>query len=73
MQKLNKSTHVDTALTAKKTAANDEKYLMPDVQSTVAKHFATPPNLLKPQLSYSPPSNWKAIIELAHNKMNKST
>ena len=73
MQKLNKSAHVDTALIAQKAAANDEQYLMSFVQSTVAKHFASPPNLPKPQLSYSPPSNWKAIIEQARSKMNKST
>ena len=75
MQKLNKSAHVDTALTAQKAAANDEQYLMSVVQSAVAKHFATPPNLPKPQPSnsYALPSNWKAIIEWANNKMNKST
>ena len=70
IQKLNKSTHIDTTLTAQKVAANDEQYLMSVVQSTVAKHFATPPiNPPNPQ-----PSNWKAIIEQTHNKMkNKST
>ena len=75
MQKLNKSTHIDTALTAQKAAANNEQYLMPVVQSAVAKHFASPPNPPKRQqsYSYSPPSNWKAIIEQAHKKMNKST
>ena len=72
MQKLNKSAHVNTALTAQKVAGNDEQYLMPVVQSTVAKHFATPPNPPKPQPTSSPPFNWKAIIEQAHNKMNKS-
>ena len=65
MQKLNKSAHVDTTLTAQKAAANDEQYLMSVVQSAVAKHFAQPTS--------SPPSNWKVIIEQACNKMNKST
>ena len=69
IQKLNKSTHVDTTLTAQKAAANDEQYLMSVVQSAVAKHFTTPP--INP--SNSQPSNWKAIIEQAHNKLNKST
>ena len=41
------------------------------VQSAVAKHFATPPIHL--QHSNSPPSKWKALIEQARNKMNKST
>ena len=70
IQKLNKSAWVNTTLTAQKAAANDEQYLMLVVQSTVAKHFATPP--IDP--TNSPPSNWKAIIEQACNKMkNKST
>ena len=74
MQKLNKSAHVDTALTAPKAAANNEQYLTSVVQSAVAKHFAhPPPNPPKPQLTSSPPSHWKDIIEQAHNKMNKST
>ena len=70
MQKFNKSAHVNTTLTAQKAAANDEQYLVSVVQSAVAKHFATPPiNLPSPQ-----PSNWKAIIEQARNKIkNKST
>ena len=72
IQKYNKSAHINTALTSQKGAANDEQYLMSVVESAVAKHFAAP-NLPKPQPTSSPPSNWKAIIEQAHNKMNKST
>ena len=75
MQKYNKSAHVDTAHIAHKAAADNEQHLMSVVQSTVAKHFATPPNPLKqqPSNSYALPSNWGAIIEQANNKMNKST
>ena len=43
IQKLNKLANVDTTLTAQKAASNDEQYHMSVVQSTVAKHFATPP------------------------------
>ena len=63
IQKPNKSAHIDITLTAQKAAPNNEQYLMSLVQSTVAKHFATPctarPN---PQ-----PSNWKSIIKQARN------
>ena len=62
IQKLNKSAHIGTALTAQKGAANDEQYLMSVVQSAVAKHFATPPNPPKPQPTSSPPSNWKPSL-----------
>ena len=80
MQKLNKSAHVDTTLTAQKAAANDEQYLLSVVQSAVAKHFAqltsSPQSAVAKhfaQPTSTPPSNWKAIIEQAHNRMNKST
>ena len=66
IQKLNKSTHIVTTLTAQQAAPNDEQYLMSVVQSSVAKHFATPPvTLPNPQ-----PSNWKSIIKQAHNEMS---
>ena len=75
MQKYNKSAHIDTAHIVHKAAADNEQHLMLVVQSPVAKHFATPPNPLKRQLSnsYALPSNWGAVIEWANNKMNKST
>ena len=79
MQKYNKSAHINTAHIAQKAAADDEQHLMSVVQSAVTKHFATPTNPPKPQWnnsyanSYALPSNWKAIIEQANNKMNKST
>ena len=75
MQKYKKSAHVNTAHIAHKAGADDEQHLMSVVQSAVAKHFATPPNPPKPQPSnsYALPSNWKAIIKWANNKMNKST
>ena len=62
IQKLNKSAHIDTTLTAQKAAPNNEQYLMSVEQSAVAKHFATPPTAPpNPQ-----PSNWKSIIKQAH-------
>ena len=63
IQKLNKSTNIDTTLTAQKSAPNNEQYLMSVVQSTIAKHFATPPTTLPNPT----PSNWKSIIKQAHN------
>ena len=63
MQKLNKSTNVDTTPTAQKSAPNDEQYLMSVVQSAIAKHFATPPTA-PPN---STPLNLKSIIKQAHN------
>ena len=53
MQKYNKSAHIDTAHIAHKAVTDDEQHLMSVVQSTVTRHFATPPNLPKPQLSNS--------------------
>ena len=48
IQKYNKSAHVDSTHIANKAAADDEKHLMSVVQSTVTKHFATPPSQPKP-------------------------
>ena len=78
MQKYNKSAHVDSTNIADKVAADDEQHLMSMVQSTVVKHFATPPSqpkLIIRQLpnSFSLPSNWKDAIKQYNNKMNKST
>ena len=81
MQKYNRSTHVDNTNTADKTTADQEQHLMSMVQSTVAKHFATPPSpprqllpIRKPLPNeYTLPSNWGDAMDRLNRRMNKST
>ena len=47
MQKYNRSAYVDNTNTVDKATADEEQHLMSMVQSTVAKHFATPPSQTK--------------------------
>ena len=78
MQKYNRSAHADNMNTADKATADQEHYLMSMVQSTVTKHFATPPSqplpIRKPlPNSYALPLNWQGTMDQLNRRMNKST
>ena len=76
MKKYNPIAHVGSTNTEGKAAADDEEHLMAMAQSTVSKHFATPPtqpNPIRQPTIVQPKANWKEIFEQINKKHNKST
>ena len=78
MQKYHRSAHVDNTNIADKATADQEQHLMSMVQSSVAKHFTTPPSqplLIRKPLpnSYPLQSNWQGTMDQLNRRMNKST